>query len=118
MYIAPYVLVNYPTEALSLSYCFESCASGISDAVNPQRSLNQDKFQCMEEKGGLYTDKANGNGMSMEPNLGTTQTNKTIAIVLKHDQTRGSRVPKEIKQHQTFYLNRCHSRNFVTWAIS
>ena len=129
---------NYPTDALSMSYCFESCTapkctsgggcvSGIVDAVNPQRTLTAypgvwaDGFKC--DKGAMYADKANGNGNVILSNLGTTVTNKTLAILLKHEvkfpadhaendvelddkADKGDWVSREIQQKQAFIVNR------------
>merc|ERR1719300_291747 len=105
-----------------MSYCFESCATGIPevpqgqvtnilDAVNPQRTLTMTQvswkngFKCMEQKGGLFADNGGWYGISINPNLGSTETNKTMAILLKHDQTFGDTVAREIYQEKSFILN-------------
>ena len=85
---------------------------GIVDAVNPQRTLTMQPaawgagFKCMEEKGGLYAEKAADSGNIIEPNLGAAVTNKTLAILLKHDQTKGDITAREIRQQNAFMLNR------------
>ena len=125
---------NYPTDALSMSYCFESCTapkctsvsgceSGIADAINPQRKLTLfPGFGC--DKGALYADQANAQGNLIRPSLAdTTMTNKTVAILLRHEvkfppehaendvdlddkADKGSWVSREIKQQHAFILNR------------
>ena len=88
-------LANYPTDGLSMSYCFENCTvpsctnydangksncvSGLEDAVNPQRTLTlhyNSKHTChfndciVEgltcDKGGLYGRKATSDN---DPNI-------------------------------------------------
>ena len=61
----------------------------------------------MEEKGGLYAEKAADSGSIIEPNLGAAVTNKTLAVLLKHDQTKGDITAREIRQQNAFMLNRC-----------
>ena len=97
-----------------MSYCFENCTepkciqsecvSGIKDAVDPQRTFTlssnghnspdqYEGFLC--DKGALYAPKATRDGIVIEPNLGTATTDKTIAILVRHE-VGGSQGPVEL----------------------
>ena len=50
-------------------------------------------FSC--DKGALYAPKATRDGIVIEPNLGTATTDKTIAILVRHE-VGGSQGPVEL----------------------
>ena len=94
-----------------MSYCFvnctvpactnydkhgkSNCVSGLLDAVNPERELTLyyrtghtpgivEGHTC--DKGAMYARRSSShNGLNFRPNLGTTSTDKTVAILVRHE---------------------------------
>ena len=75
------------------------------DTANPSGTFNLGSyFTCDQDQGGITTTNAGSGGATITPSLGTPESAKTVAYVLKHSGT-GSGVSREVYVAQGYIIN-------------